>query len=522
MTIEELLDREEGQTFDRKSVKIEPKALADPICAFANADGGVLAIGITNSKRDIEGVDYEIDKLNEILRVPLDFCNPTVEVNTEMVPCIDIHGRNNHVLVFYIDPSAQMHANQADEVFMRVGDKSKKLAFQDRVTLMYDKGMRYFEDSPVADAELSDINLDFVAEYIRKIEYGKSVMEYLRENKNFIREKGGEVQISAAAILLFGCHPQTYFPRARTRVIRYDGISERFGTEMNVIKDMIFEGTILQQVREAIKFLGTQIKEKTYLGADGLFRTDEEYPKYVREEIIVNALTHRDYSIKGTDIQIKMFNDRIVVESPGKLPGLVRTDNIRQTHFSRNPKIAEFLKAYKYVKEFGEGVNRMYEEMEKAGLPEPAYRCRNFMVEAIIRSNYTESMNEFKRSEIRSEESVIDYENTEIEQKRSEIQQENPRIDSETLEIAVGKLSEKEFASKIKAMKYNIQTRNKLLLIYNNIETNQIFGSGEISKMLNCAASTGSELTKKLRDMQVIVEIKGLGKGKMRLKYKGE
>ena len=63
-----------------------------------------------------------------------------------------------------------------------------------------------------------------------------------------------------------------------------------------------------------------------------------------------------------------MFDDHIVVESPGKIPGLVRADNIRFTHFSRNPKIAEFLKNYKFVKEFGEGVNPMCNELEQVGL----------------------------------------------------------------------------------------------------------------------------------------------------------
>lgn len=68
-----------------------------------------------------------------------------------------------------------------------------------------------------------------------------------------------------------------------------------------------------------------------------------------------------------------MFDDRFVVESPGKLPGLVKADNIRYTHFSRNPRIAEFLKAYKFVKEYGEGVDRMYRELEEAGLQDPKY-----------------------------------------------------------------------------------------------------------------------------------------------------
>ena len=123
------------------------------------------------------------------------------------------------------------------------------------------------------------------------------------------------MQISSAAILLFGKNPQLYFPRARVRFIRYEGTEERVGTQMNVIKDVIFEGNILKMITDAVAYLDTQIKEKTYLGEDGLFVTEEEYPKFVRQEIIVNAVTHRDYSIRGTDIQIKMFDDRIVVES---------------------------------------------------------------------------------------------------------------------------------------------------------------------------------------------------------------
>lgn len=164
--------------------------------------------------------------------------------------------------------------------------------------------------------------------------------------------------------MLFGKNPQLYFPRARVRFIRYEGIRECVGAQMNVIKDVIFEGNILNMLTKAISYLDTQIKEKTYLGADGLFVTEEEYPKFVRQEIIVNAITHRDYSIRGTDIQIKMFDDRIVVESPGRLPGLVKAGNIRHTHFSRNPKIAEFLRDYNFVKEYGEGVDRMCRELE--------------------------------------------------------------------------------------------------------------------------------------------------------------
>ena len=387
MTIEEVLAVEEMQVFDRKSVNIAPKVLAIPIIAFANADGGTVAIGISDKTRRIESVDYDIQKLNELLRVPFDFCVPTVKVEIEKVQCIDFKGRENHVLLMHIEPSMEVHANQADEVFMRVGDKSKKLAFEERMQLMYDKGERFFEDKPVPETDIEDIDLAFVEKYIAQIGYSKTAMEYLRENKGFIKEKNGKVQISSAAILLFGKNPQLYFPRARVRFIRYEGTEERVGTQMNVIKDVIFEGNILKMITDAVAYLDTQIKEKTYLGEDGLFVTEEEYPKFVRQEIIVNAVTHRDYSIRGTDIQIKMFDDRIVVESPGKLPGLVKTDNIRHTHFSRNPKIAEFLKVYSFVKEYGEGVDRMCKELEAVGLQDPEYRLNAFMLQTTIRNS---------------------------------------------------------------------------------------------------------------------------------------
>lgn len=77
--------------------------------------------------------------------------------------------------------------------------------------------------------------------------------------------------------------------------------------------------------------------------------TRREYPKVVIQEMIVNACCHRAYNIKGTEIQIKMFDNRLVIESPWRLPSLVKPSNIRHTHFSRNPKIASFLKTYQYV-----------------------------------------------------------------------------------------------------------------------------------------------------------------------------
>ncbi|HIX68885.1 MAG TPA: putative DNA binding domain-containing protein [Candidatus Anaerostipes excrementavium] len=339
-TLEEIYKKKEDQTYDRKSARKNPKGLSNHIVAFANADGGTLVIGIEDDFT-VTGIDDYQNNVNDILRVPFDYCKPSVRVMTETVDCIDKDGKANHLLIITIPQSSELHANQQDDVYYRMGDKSKKLNFDERLQLMYAKGSRYYEDEPVFRSSIDDIDFDFVEEYCKKIGYGKSAKEYIQQNNDYVVRHDGREEMSGAALLLFGKNPQRFFQRARVRFIRYDGTEAKVGTEMNVIKDEIFHGRILDVVRQALDFVSSQIK---------------------------------------------MFDDRITVESPGSLPGIVRLNNLRTVHFSRNPKIAEFLHQYEYVKEFGEGIDRMFHEMENAGLPAPEYSDNAFMLNATIRN----------------------------------------------------------------------------------------------------------------------------------------
>lgn len=543
MTIDEVLTFEEMQVFDRKSINIDAKALAITLVAFANADGGTVAIGISDKTKRIEGVDFETAKLNELLRTPFDYCNPTVPVVLEKVDCVDCKGRNNHIMLMKVDASPQVHANQADEVYFRVGDKSKLLKFEERLQLTYDKGERYFEDKPVPDAELSDIDLNLVKEYTKIIGYNKSPIEYLRQNKGFVKEVNGKAQISTAAILLFGKKPQNFFPRARVRFIRYEGTEEKVGREMNVIKDVIFEGTILKMIQDSVSFLGTQIKERTYLGSDGRFVNEEEYPEFVRQEIIVNAITHRAYSIMGTDIHIKMFDDHIAVESPGKLPGMVRTDNMRYTHFSRNPKIAEYLKAYKYVKEYGEGVDRMCRELEEIGLNKPQYYVNAFMLTAIVYNNFKVLSNDEKNVTFQGEnerlvegKATIDKKNERLVERKATIDKKNERlveekatIDKKSERLGIENEAIKENIWMIVKAKEYYNKGNITAIIYDNLfkiltefSNSDIIGRKEIREKLGYGDSKAARAIKIMLELGFLTTIHKAGKGKYRFKNENE
>ena len=466
MNIEGIQTRKENQTFDCKSIQIDPKALAITIVAFANADGGTIAIGVSDKTRKIEGVDQHTEKLNELLRVPLDFCNPSVPITSDLLPCTDKDGNDNHILLMYIPASSELHANQADEAYMRVGDKSRRLSFEERIQLMYDKGERYYEDTTVYGATVDDIDMAAVERYTELIGYTKSAKQYLQENNGFLTTNAkGEEQVSVACILLFGKYPQKFFPRGRTRFIRYKGTEERVGAEMNVIKDVTFEGTILDQVKATIAYLETQVEEHTFLGQHGQFVTNRDYPKFVIQEMVVNACCHRAYNIKGTEIQIKMLDDRLVFESPGRLPGTVKPTNIRHTHFSRNPKIAQFLKAYDFVKEFGEGVDRVCRELEANGTPHLSFHLADFILKITVpkviekvvekEGRVIENMTETHQEVI---EKVIEKART-LNEKLTEnrisiikLIKENPYISKSELSKCVG-ISENSISRNIDAMR---------------------------------------------------------------------
>ena len=196
-TIDYYLNQPEGQTYDKKSGRIEPKALAVTMVAMANADGGTIAVGIEDDGT-ISGIDGMTERINDLLRVPFDYCIPSVNVHPERIPCIDKYGKDNHILILEVEQSSAMHATSSDEAYYRVGDKSKKLSFDDRMQIMLAKGVQYYEDYPVARATVDDLDLDFVSKYCERIGYKKDALTFLRTNGDYILNKDGKEQISGA------------------------------------------------------------------------------------------------------------------------------------------------------------------------------------------------------------------------------------------------------------------------------------------------------------------------------------
>ena len=133
-----------------------------------------------------------------------------------------------------------MIAAPNDEVYLRQGDDTVKLSYEQRTQLSYDKGQRFFEDEVVADATLEDIDDDLVQDFKNRFDIAdRSTEEILKARRFLVNGK-----LTKAAILLFGKYPSAFFPQARVRFQRFDGTDMGTGTSFNVIKEVTFDDAL--------------------------------------------------------------------------------------------------------------------------------------------------------------------------------------------------------------------------------------------------------------------------------------
>jgi ATP-dependent DNA helicase RecG len=200
-----------------------------------------------------------------------------------------------------------------------------------------------------------------------------------------------------AGVLLFAEQPQAVLPKSGVKLFRYKTPGQPT-RETLVGEPEAIEGTTYDVIYEAVKKTVAMVEGIQRLGPKGF--EPVVYPEKALHEIVTNAILHRDYSI-ATDVQIRVFENRIEVESPGRLPGHVTTRNILKTQFSRNGVLVRLVHKFPNPpnKDVGEGLNTAFDEMKNSRLKPP-----------VIRETETAVVVEIRHDRLASpEESVMDY-----------------------------------------------------------------------------------------------------------------
>lgn len=364
-----LLQIPEDQWFDRKSARISPKDLADKLVGFANAEGGIVVVGLWNGV--VEGIDGSgAERLAAWQQAAMDFTTPAIPARPRLVDCVNAVGVGDHLLVIEVEASEKVHSNHRDEVFLRVGDENRKLTFAQRQELMFDKGQASFETTPIQDVDFDDLDTDLLESYASAVNHPDR--ERLLGARGLLSRSG---TLTVAAILLFAERPQHWLPEACVRILRYRGTERGTGARQQLLTDIRVEGPIPHLLHEARREIaGSLPSRRALVSESGRFEQIPLIPEDAWLEGLVNAVIHRSYSISGDHIRVEIFDDRIEIESPGRFPGIASSRNpLEITRFARNPRIARVCSDLHFGQELGEGIRRIFDEMRLAGLADPEY-----------------------------------------------------------------------------------------------------------------------------------------------------
>ncbi|WGU97234.1 ATP-binding protein [Paenibacillus dendritiformis] len=379
--VRRILTLEEDHFYDLKSKRIAPSKLSESISSFANTSGGDIYVGIEEIEKHSKHRVWEgfktIEEANAHIQV-IDSLSPLAnhyEINFLKHPEL-----KTYVLQITIFKSIDIiYATNGLPYIRRGAQKLPVDTPEKKRRLELDKGIIQFENEPVNEADLSDILESSVYDnFIKNIVPNTEKSIWLKKQKlckNNIP--------TVAGILLFAEEPQITLPkRSAIKIYRYktSGKADRDTLDG---QPFTFEGCAYDQIYAAVNKTKEIVESMKKLGKG--FESIQ-YPQETLHEIITNAIIHRDYSI-ATDTQIRIFDNRIEVESPGKLPGHITVKNILDEQSARNPKIVRIINKFPEApnKDVGEGLNTAFEAMTKLRLKVPIIRENDNSVLVIIR-----------------------------------------------------------------------------------------------------------------------------------------
>lgn len=366
--ITDLLAQAEGQrlAFVRANVRLAD--LAQTLAAMANGVGGTVVIGMRG--RQVEGV-ADADAARALALDAALACLPPL-----VLPLPTVITHNGATLLIVTVPSGLPHVYSAGGTYLRrEGATNAPLAPDALRQLLIERGETSWDRMTPPDATLADLDREKIAAYARRVgPIAEADPEAFLLRRGCLTQRTDsitgkpELAPTNAGLLLFGAAVERWFPQAEVTLVHYQGreMSDSFLRED--IRD-----TLPETARRAERWLVEHMRRGSRMV--GLEREDwTQFPLGAVREALINALAHRDYTIRGDSIRVLLFSDRLECYSPGRLPGHVTLQNLVEERFSRNETLVQALADLGLIERLGYGIDRMLRQMAEAGLPPPEFR----------------------------------------------------------------------------------------------------------------------------------------------------
>ncbi len=363
---------EETSSLEFKERFVKAGKLQDPLVAFANTRGGTVAVGVTETlPRRIVGTRWDqeaAERVQESARIT----HPPLSVSPHL---LDVGGRT--VALLRVEPLERGWAQTSDgRLIVRAGPTNRTLVGNELLRFVQERGSDPVEDQRVRGTSVDDLQQDLLLEFMRR-RLGRRRIDVVSTTRNLgFTDPGGEVRL--AGLLLFGREPQRDNRRFGIDVLRFEGAA---GTRVQLRDRQQLTGTLSELVMQADRTIYDEMRRDAVIR--GLVREEvPEFPPLALREALLNAVGHRDYSLRGSAVEVRLFDDAIEIESPGTLAGYVTLENLREGQYSRNERVMDAFHVLGLVEEAGTGIDRMYEQMEEALLDPPEFeeRSNSFVV----------------------------------------------------------------------------------------------------------------------------------------------
>ena len=364
--------------------------LAETLVAFANTEGGIIVIGIqSNGKPSADRTDGA--DVDQMLKLAGDLYNPPVitekweEIAVEADQDIEASDNGSSTASFpayaiRVPRSTELHALADGRVLIRSGSVNRPLGGQEIVRLASAKNTGDFESDVVPGASMDDFSRKMIDEYLEK-RAERTKRPYNGKIESLLNEIGAitaEGKPTVCGLLLFSEYPQQWLPQSAVVFAKFVGTTPRGESGFaGYSRREELTGPVSRLIEATWNLVWSEMAVSAVV--KGLEREETyEYPQFAVREALVNAICHRDYRLRGRRIEVRMFSDRLEVISPGGLPGFITVENIKDEHFSRNPRLVGGLFQWGYIEELGLGIDRMIEVMEQAGHSPPKFDARPY------------------------------------------------------------------------------------------------------------------------------------------------
>jgi ATP-dependent DNA helicase RecG len=380
--LKQILEEGEGYKIEFKE---SLSGLDKEIVAFANASGGRIFLGISDDKK-IKGVSID-NALKSQIQDIANNCDPSIKI---------IFEEFENILIINVREGDDKPYRCSAGFYTRVGPNSQKLNRDEIIAFIKSEGKIRFDEF---------VNLEF--DYKKHFDHNK-FEKFLKlggitklidtptllVNLGVAEKQEGKLIFNNTGILFFAKNLQNFYPHAGVTCALYKGTEK-----VEVLDRKDFNEDIVFNVDSAMNFLKQYIPVRYEMTGTPQRRELPEIPYDAIREAIINAVAHRDYFEKGSNVMVEMFDDRIEITDFGGLPKGLKPEDFGKRSVLRNPNIANLLHRIKYIEKMGTGISKIRRLVKEAGLPPVKFEFDTFFTVTFKRPKHKPFVEEKRHEE---------------------------------------------------------------------------------------------------------------------------